>query len=279
MDTVRSLIAHEVRQIFADKAGRVTVVQPSDDGLFGRRSVAWRVHGDVTTMMIGGISALLMQMLHPAALAGVWDHSKFRNDMQGRLRRTANFIATTTYASREAAEAAIARVRRIHDGVHGHTAAGVPYHANDPALLAFVHAAEATCFLAAYVRYREPRMGAAEQDRYFAEFAEVAERLGAVDVPRTKRAMEAYLRAVRPDLLADARTRSAARLLLGQVPPRLALLPFQAITMNAAIELLPDWARSMHGLPMPAVRRPLVRAGAQGLAGVLRWAMTRPAAA
>ena len=86
------------------------------DGLFGPESVAWRVHGDVTCMMVGGIAGLMLQMLYPAVLAGVWDHSRFRDDLAGRLRRTARFIALTTYGSREQAEAAIARVRGIHDG-------------------------------------------------------------------------------------------------------------------------------------------------------------------
>jgi uncharacterized protein (DUF2236 family) len=89
-------IVEEVRDTFNDRAAGEAPVMRREDGLFGPRSVVWRVHGDVTTMMIGGVAALLLQMLHPAVLAGVWDHSRFRDDMLGRLRRTARFIALTT---------------------------------------------------------------------------------------------------------------------------------------------------------------------------------------
>lgn len=103
-------------------------------------------------MMVGGISSLLLQMLHPAVLAGVWDHSNFRTDMHGRLPRTARFIAWTTHGGREEAEAVIARVRNIHDRVGGTLPDGTPYAANDPALLAWVHVTEATSFLNAWRR-------------------------------------------------------------------------------------------------------------------------------
>src|SRR5581483_3426276 len=154
------------------------------DGLFGPRSVAWRVHGDVTSMMVGGVAGLLLQMLHPGVLAGVWDHSNFRTDMHGRLRRTAKFISTTTYGGLADATAAIAHVRAIHDGVRGRLPDGSPYAANDPALLAWVHVAGATCFLRAWIRYAEPDMTPADQDRYFAETATVAQALGAQPIPR-----------------------------------------------------------------------------------------------
>lgn len=122
------------------------LVKRAPDGFFGPRAVARRVHGDVTCMMVGGIAGLLLQMLHPAALAGVWDHSNFRTDMHGRLRRTARFMAVTTFCGRADAEAMIARVRGIHDHVRGFLADGTPYAANDLALLAWVHLAGASCF-------------------------------------------------------------------------------------------------------------------------------------
>jgi hypothetical protein len=120
-------------------------------------------------MMVGGISGLLLQMLHPAVLAGVWDHSSFRADLHGRLRRTARFIAVTTYGRKSDAEAAIARVRQIHELVCGVLPNGVPYAASNPALLAWVHVTETTSFLNARIRYAEPRMSDVDQDRYFDE--------------------------------------------------------------------------------------------------------------
>lgn len=278
MGPVRHLIAREVRGLFADRQGRGVEIAPGE-GLFGPRAMSRRVHGDVGTMMIGGTSALLLQMLHPAALAGIWDHSNFRRDMHGRLRRTAAFIAITTYGSAKQAETAIARVRRIHDGVRGTTPGGAAYHANDPALLAFVHVIEVRSFLGAYLRYHDPFVTPADQDRYFDEIATIAERLGASGVPRSRRAVEAHLAARRPELICDARTREAARLLMTQTPPSAAMRPAQAVMMQAAIELLPGWARRLHGIEMPRARRPLVRAGAHGLALLLRWALARPAGA
>ena len=144
---LKATISAQVVALFNDRSRGERPVVPRLDGLFGPRAVAWRVHGDVTSMMVGGVAGLLLQMLHPAVLAGVWDHSNFRADMHGRLRRTARFIALTTYGGREEAEAAIARVRGIHDRVGGALPDGAPYAANDPSLLAWVHVTEAACFL------------------------------------------------------------------------------------------------------------------------------------
>ena len=269
---VKRAIVGEVRALFNDRARGEKPVVRREDGLFGRGSIAWRVHGDVTTMMVGGVAALLLQMLHPAVLAGVWDHSDFRRDMHGRLRRTARFVALTTYGGREEAEAAIARVRAIHEHVRGTLSDGSPYAANDPALLAWVHVTEATSFLDAWIRYGEPHMSAADQDRYFAEMAEVAEQLGADPVPRNRAEVRRLIAAVRPTLASDARTGEVARLVLTPPAPSLAALPFQTITLQAAVDLLPAWARRMHGLAVPVLGRPLVRAGAFGMARTLRWA-------
>ncbi|MFD1949329.1 oxygenase MpaB family protein [Sphingomonas arantia] len=247
---------------------------PGDDGLFGPRSAAWAVHGDVTAMLIGGVSSLLLQMLHPAALAGVLDHSDFRRDMRGRLLRTARFVGITTYGSTAAAEAAIARVRRIHAGVRGTVPGGAAYSANDPDLLGWVHVAETTSFLAAHLRYRDPWFPARRQDAYHAEMAEVARRLGARDVPATRRAAAAYMKAARPELRADARTRDVARLILTQAAPDAVAVPFQRLVLEAGVDLLPRWARAMHGLDRSVPVRIATRTGAAMAGRAVRWAMT-----
>lgn len=268
---LKQAIAAQVVALFNDRSRGERPVTRRTDGLFGPRSVVWRVHGDVTSMVVGGVAGLMLQMLHPAVLAGVWDHSNFRADMQGRLRRTARFIALTTYGGRADAEAMIARVRRIHDQVHGTLPDGTPYRANDPALLAWVNVTEASSFLDAWIRYAEPRMPPADQDRYFAEMAEVASALGADPVPRTRSAARELIEAMRPGLLCDARTREVARLVLSQHAPSRLAEPLQALTMQAGIDQLPAWARRMHGLPTPTLSRPLVRAGTLGIAQTLRW--------
>ncbi|RYD88088.1 MAG: DUF2236 domain-containing protein [Sphingomonadales bacterium] len=269
---LKRLLIAQVRKTFNDQAKGETPVIRQPDGLFGPQAVCWRVHGDVVTMMVGGVSALLLQMLHPAVLAGVWDHSAFRQDMLGRLRRTARFIAVTGYDSREAAEAAIEKVREVHTRVKGVLPDGTPYAADEPRLLAWVHVTEAVCFLDAWIRYAEPRMPLADQDRYFAEFAIIAEALGADPVPRTRAEAEALIQSMRGELMSDARTREVARLVLAQPAPSLAMKPFQTMIFAAAVDLLPAWAREMHGLSAPGLAKPLVRTGTAGMASAFRWA-------
>lgn len=271
---VRRAIIREVRAMFNDTARGEAPVERSANALFTPDDVTWRVHGDVVSMLAGGVASLMMQMLHPRVLAGVWDHSNFRADMHGRLRRTARFIAQTTYGERGAAEAAIERVRKIHGAVGGSLPDGTPYRADDPHLLAWVHVTETTSFLDGWVRYGEPGMRRADQDRYFAEMARIGRALGADPVPESRIEAERMIARYRPELRVDERTREVLRLLLAQRAASPAASPVQRLTMQAGIDLLPRWARAMHGLNSPMVARPLVRAGATGIARTLRWAFS-----
>lgn len=271
-DPLRALIVGRVRAIFNDTARGETPVMRRDDALFPPDSVAWRVHGDVTSMLVGGIAALLLQMLHPKVLAGVWDHSGFRDDMQGRLRRTARFIATTTFGAPDAARALLAKVRHIHDHIGGTLPDGTPYAAGDPDLLAWVHVCEVLSFLDGWIRYGEPGMSRADQDRYVAEMVRIAEPLGVSPVPRTRAEAERIMTGMRGDLVVDHRTRDVAHVLLHQPAPSLVAVPLQAMTMQAGVDLLPPWARAMHGLSGPGPGTPIVRAGTYGVASTLRWA-------
>ena len=269
---LKGLIVGQVRALFNDQRRGERPVQRRQDALFPPDSVAWRVHGDVTSMLVGGVAALMLQMLHPAVLAGVWDHSGFRDDMQGRLRRTARFIAVTTYGAPDDARALLAKVRKIHDHIGGTLPDGTPYRASEPDLLAWVHVSEVLSFLDGWIRYGEPGMSRADQDRYVAEMARIAEPLGVDPIPTTRAEAEAIQRAMRPGLRVDARTRDVAGVLLNQPSPSFAARPFQTMTMQAAIDLLPGWARTIHGLEQPGVGLPLLRAGTFGVASTLRWA-------
>lgn len=273
MEQIRQRIARHIRGVFNDLEKGERPVVRSPDGLFGTGSMAWRVHGDVTTMMVGGITALLLQMLHPKVLAGVWDHSNFRADMHGRLRRTARFIAMTTYGSRAEAEAAIARVREIHGHIRGTLPNGEAYAAQDPELLTWVHVTETLSFLDAYRRYADPALSAADQDRYFAETAVVARGLGAGQVPTTRHGTLDTIERTRPQLVADQRSREVAGLLLRQPDLDLNTVPL-GLVQHAAIDLLPPWARRMHGLRYSGVARPMVAAGTLAMAQTVRWALT-----
>jgi uncharacterized protein (DUF2236 family) len=274
-EPLRRSLAGTVRRTFNDQSKGETPVIPSDHALIPRGSVAWRVHGDVTTMMVGGISGLLMQMLHPQALAGVWDHSNFREDMLGRLRRTARFIATTTYGERTDAERLIARVRSIHEQVRGKLPDGTPYRANDPALLAWIHVAGEISFLDSWIRFAEPDMSGADQDLFFADVAVIAEKLGADPIPRTRAEAKSLIARFRPQLIANERTRIVRDYILRPPGTTPATLPVQLLLGRAAVDLLPRWARSMHQLGGSKLGAPFVSAGVRGLGGSLRWALRR----
>ncbi|MGE9550700.1 oxygenase MpaB family protein [Erwinia amylovora] len=248
-----------------------------DPGLYGPDSIIWRVHGDFSSMLCGGISALLMQMLHPLALAGVWDHSTFREDMMGRLRRTSQFIAVTTFGNSADANTLIERVKRIHLQVTGVDAMGTPYAASDPALLTWVHVAETSRFLAAHLRYKNPQLSLAEQDRYYAEAAVVAEALGAENVPKTVQAVEDYLQTLQPELRCDERTREVLTLLLQAPAPSRQARPAMHAMMMAGIELLPEWAQQQFGFRFSPLKRTLIRKRLNLLAALLRWCIRRGA--
>lgn len=268
---VRRALVRQVRKTFNDQAKGERPIPASDQALFPRGSVVRRVHGDVTSMMVGGIAALLTQMLHPKALAGVWDHSDVTHDQLGRLRRTARFIATTTYAHRDSAMAAIAKVKAIHEQISGALPDGSGYRATDPWLLAWVHVAGAINFLDGWRRYAEPRMSRADQDRYFAEAGEVARMLDADPVPQTRLEAERLISDFQAELHADGRTNAFRDLVLKAPGSSLAEAAVQPLIMNAAVDLMPAFARELHGLSKPALR-PVVRGATLGIAQTLRWA-------
>ncbi|WP_260925966.1 oxygenase MpaB family protein [Novosphingobium sp. 9] len=270
-DAARALLVRRVRAVFNDAARGETPVLPSPDALFAEGTPIRQVHGDVVAMMVGGMSALLLQMLHPAALQGVLDHSDFRHDMAGRLRRTARFIARTTYGPREEAEQAIARVNLIHQRIQGTLPDGRPYSATQPRVLAWVHLAEATSFLAAYRRYADPEMSGAAQDSYFAQFAEVARRLGADPVPESRAEAAALLTEMRGDLVGSEQAREVARFVL-QGSRRTVGGAVQKLLGTAAIDLLPPFAAPMLGFSSGKARRLPALAATQAMAETVRWA-------
>jgi uncharacterized protein (DUF2236 family) len=274
MEFLRRRIESQVLSLSGIALGQIDFENPKGDpGLFGPNSVSWQVHGDFTSMLIGGISALLLQALHPLALAGVWDHSNFREDLLGRLRRTGQFISGTTYGSHADADWLIDKVKTIHLKVTGTAPDGRTYAASDPALLTWVHVAEVYSFLQAHLRYRNPQLSEADQDRYYTEIALIAERLGATQVPRSRAQVAAYLAAVRPELLCDKRSLDILRILLEAPAPSALAAPAAKLLMQAGIDLLPAWAQQMLGQQISPARSRMIHAGVHSLAPVLRWAV------
>jgi uncharacterized protein (DUF2236 family) len=244
---------------------------------FAPDSPITRVHGDAS-MFVGGLRALLLQSLHPAAMRAVAEHSGYRGDMWGRLARTSTFLAMTTFGHAEDAQTAVAAVRQIHERVTGTMPDGTPYRASDPHLLGWVHVAEIDSFLRAHQAYGRQPLDDAEIDEYVAQTAEVARRLGVVDPPTTEAELRERLAAYRPELRATSEAREAARYLILHPPlPVLARAPYAALTV-AAVGLMPGWSRRALGLPWePLSGRTVSRTLGTVVTGTIRWAMTAPA--
>ncbi len=254
------------------------------DRVHGRRGPRWfppgapirTVHGDVS-MYVGGIRALLLQSLHPLAMAAVAEHSGFRGDPWGRLARTSAFLATTTFGAADDAERMIAAVRAVHGRVQGTTPDGRPYRADDPHLLRWVHVAEVDSFLSAHDRYGLDRLDPAAADEYVAQVAEVGERLGAGPgpLPRTRAELDAALTAFRPELEGTAASRAATRFILVHPPVPLAMRAPYGVLSSAAVGLLPRWTRPLLGLPwLPGTEATVGRASGYAAVGTLRWLMS-----
>ncbi|MET7759578.1 oxygenase MpaB family protein [Streptomyces sp. NPDC005389] len=240
---------------------------------FGPERPIRTVHGDAS-MFIGGLSALLLQSLHPRAMAAVAGHSGFRSDPWGRLQRTSTFLAFTTYGTAEDAQRAVDHVREVHERIRGATPAGEPYHAADPHLLCWVHVAEVDSFLRAHQRFGAEPLDGAGCDAYIADAARVAHALGVPDPPRDRTALAARLAAYRPELRATSQARDAARFVLHEPPlPWAARGPYAVLASNA-VRLLPPWARTLLDLhPAPYLPEDLVRLSGRALTGTIRWAM------
>jgi len=243
---------------------------------FGPDDPIWRVHGDAS-MFVGGIRALLLQSLHPLAMAAVDQHSGYRGDPWGRLQRTSGFLAETTFGTVETAERAVRIVRAIHGRVHGTAPDGRPYAADDPHLLTWVHVAEADSFLRAHDRYGARRLTAAERDTYVAQTAEVASALGADDPPTDTDGLQARLEAFRPELVSTRAAREAARFILLTPPVPWTLRAGYTALGAAAVGLLPVWARRPLHLPwLPITEATAFRAAGGAATSTIRWAMQAP---
>jgi len=245
-------------------------------GWFAEDRPIRRVHGD-SSMFVGGIRALLLQSLHPLAMAAVAEHSGYRGDPWGRLQRTSYFLAATTFGGTEGALEMIGHVRAIHERVTGTAPDGRPYAASDPHLLTWVHIAEADSFLRAHTAFGAQPLDQAGRDGYVADMARIATELGVPDPPRTESELAARIGQYRPELAATSGAREAARFLLFNPPlPLLVRAPYGMLA-GAAVSLLPRWARRPLLLPsLPVTEAVVVRPAGQAMVHAIRWATTAP---
>jgi uncharacterized protein (DUF2236 family) len=238
-----------------------------------------RVHGDAS-MFVGGIRAVLLQTLHPAAMTAVAEHSGYRGDMWGRLARTSRFLAVTTFGTEQDAQQAVDAVRAIHERVVGTLPDGSPYAASDPRLLLWVHVAEVDSFLMAHTAYGHRPLDQEERDTYVAQTAVVARKLGVLDPPTTEAELVAVLDEFRPELRATQHARDAVSFLVWHPPLPWVARPAYGALVAAAVGLLPGWARRQLWLPtIPVVDRTVVPLLGSATTGTIRWAMRPPRAA
>jgi uncharacterized protein (DUF2236 family) len=272
-DWVRLRLAEGVRSVVAgDRPPPARHGERADEGFFGPASVTWRVHGD-SSMLVGGLRALFLQTMHPLAMAGVADHSAFREDPMDRLWRTSLYVGTTTYGTTVEARHAIATVRRVHEHVTGIAPDGRPYAANDPHLLLWVHHTLVDSFLRAYQRYGAGGLDACEADTYVEEMAVLATEIGAEPAATSVAELRAWFQAERPELHATRAARDTARF-LAAAPVPLISWPAYAVIASAAVGLLPRSVRRALWLPtLPVVDPLVVRPAAWTLIRALDWVM------
>ncbi|MEI7507482.1 MAG: oxygenase MpaB family protein [Actinomycetes bacterium] len=279
-----SEIFEPVRRIVAD-AVRSRVVGPNADNraqeLFEAPGERWFaedrpiriIHAD-SCMFIGGLRALLFQSLQPLAMAGVASHSDFKADPWGRLQRTADFLAATTFGPATEAQRAVDMVKRVHTRVVGTADDGRPYSANDPHLLKWVHIAEVDSFLAAHAKFGEIELSPEQRDGYVLDMSRIASALGVIDPPTTVAELADQIASYRPELRTSAPARDAARYLLLTPPLPIYQRPIYGLLGAAAVSLMPLWTRFPLRLPwLPVSERAVVRPAAQALTKTLRWAL------
>lgn len=243
---------------------------------FGPDDPIWWVHSD-PSVFVGGIAALLVQALHPLAMAGVMGHSTFRDDPWHRLNITADHVAVTTYAPIPQAQRQIRTVNAVHTRVSGVAPDGRAYAAFDPHLLAWVHAGQTWAFHAAYQAYGPRPLTAAQSDDYVAAMAQVAIQLGVLDPPRTLAGLEGELTAYRSELAAGPQARETVAFLLDQPP----LTGVERLTYGrlcaAALTVVPDWTRTMLGRELGPRQRAVSSWWGGRTVAALRWALDHPA--
>ncbi|MGD9961627.1 oxygenase MpaB family protein [Nocardioides sp.] len=274
LGVVRRSLAQALRARIAgdDAASRAQKIwQAEGERWFTPDDPIWWVHMDAS-MFAGGIRALLLQSLHPLAMAGVDQHSAYRDDPWTRVQRTSSYIATTTFGTIRHAEQVIGAVRRIHERVQGTTTDGTPYRADDPHLLMWVHVAEVESFLTTYQRFGGRPLSQGQADRYVAQTGVAAERLGVLNPPQSEADLRAVLAGYRPELVSSPEARQAARFLLREPPLPLLARPGYHALAAGAVNTLPTWARRELGV----VRRPAGATTGVVATTAVRWLMSDP---
>jgi uncharacterized protein (DUF2236 family) len=272
-DLVRQTGRHDEPDIFGGP--------PGDPGLIGPDSMSWEINGDIASVVLGGLGAIVMEILHPSVMAGVQDLSSYQEQPERRGKTTFGYVVTTTFANTQAATRLINAVKRMHSRVEGTRPDGIPYRALDPELIGWVHTCIPWAIMTAYERYNRP-LGDEQKDRYLAEQALIGRMGGAGEIPETVAELRDYIEEMRPKLAVTQQTLQFFEFLMTMPfgvplpgPLSRAAHRFQA---EAGMSLMPAWARRMTGFDSLAIERRVVYHPAlAAYARAIRWAFGTPA--
>lgn len=250
--------------------------EPGDPGIGGGPgSISWEINGDLASLVVGGTSAIIMEILHPSVMAGVYTQSTYRTEPLRRARNTLGYVLRTTFGNTRAATDVIERVKKIHSYVHGVRSDGVAYRALDPELIGWVHTCIPWAVMSAFDRYNRP-LSIEEKDRYLKEQAVIGRMGGADWVPESVAELDDYVERMRPLMAMNDQTVDFIGFLAGRVgdqPLGNRELLDRWIGIRASMSLMPEWARRMTGTyQLPLADRVLFHPSDRLKATVVRWA-------
>ena len=248
-----------------------------DPGLAGPGTLAWKIFANPGATFIGGVSAVFLELAEPRVRTGVWEHTQFRTDPIGRIRRTGIAAMVTTYGSTADVATITKRVRAMHDRVTGVTPEGVPYRASDPELVTWVHVTAVYGFLQAYLRFVDPTVSIEEQDRHYREAIPAARAYGAEWAPGSVAEVEDYMQSVRPSLVDHPIVHEYFDLIWNAPALSKPAMPLQRLLVQASVDILPDWARTLLRLDRGQWARVAARPAVSAAVSLL--ARLRPAGA
>ena len=234
---------HDEPGVYAEPLG--------DPGLIGPGSMSWELHSDMGAIAAAGTGAIIMEILHPAVMAGVHDLSSYQTQPERRMRNTFGYVVATTFGSTDAATALIGRVRKMHERVNGTMPDGRPYRAMDPDLIGWVHTAIPWAIMLAYDTYTRP-LSVEEKDRYLGEQAIIGKMGGAGDIPTTVAELHDYVEAMRPHLAVNEQTLGFIDFVLGPREGKYRVNELERrsrrSSATSSMMLFPQWARQLAGL-------------------------------
>jgi uncharacterized protein (DUF2236 family) len=260
---------HDEPEIYDGPAG--------DPGLAGGPgSISWEINGDLASVSAAGMAAIIMEVLHPSVMAGVFEQSSYRTQPLKRAQNTLGYVLRTTFGNTEAATAVIGRVHRIHSRVNGTRPDGVPYRALDPELIGWVHTCIPWAVMEAFHHYNRA-LTTAERDRYLKEQAVIGRMGGAEWVPESMAELDEYVERMRPLMAMNEQLRSFIGFLSGDGDPPYRGTPRQQLERRLGISgsmlLMPVWARQLTGTYQPrVVQRAYLEPAARVQVRMTRWA-------